>query len=650
MLGRFVFILVCFTSSFLSFSQDMDSLIRIWENKSNIAPKRLDAIQKAIDKSYVRTNPDSAYLYAVQQERLAKRIDNKRHIAQALYTQGQALRLQGKPKDALEKILRSQLCYESMKDSVGIGKTFQSLGQIHFTQKNYEKSFYYIEKSLEIREKLSNELDIASSLNSLAFMHDDVGNYDLALKIHLRCLDIRKRINDQQGISWSYNNIARVYFHQKRYNAAEEFYKKSIELKTAINDYTLGETKGNLGLMYLELGRFEDAIFHCEEGYKAAKEVNFSVAHQLNCDCLYKAYKEAGNSDEALLYYEELSELKDSLFSLENTRGFVMNEVQYEFKLKNAMDRAETKKKVALMREESRRHRAITNFLIVGFVFLILASVYIFRSLRKSKRQQKLIQNQVAILNQKNLEITDSIQYAKRIQNAILPPKKLVKQLLPDSFIFYQPKDVVSGDFYWMDRHQRNILFCAADCTGHGVPGAMVSVVCHNALNRSIQELNLTSPGEILNKTREIVIEQFEKSEDHINDGMDISLCSLDPNSLELRWAGANNPLWILRNNELIETKPNKQPIGKYFTKDDFTTHTFQLEKGDMIYLFSDGYADQFGGEKNKKFKRSAFRKLLLKVKDLSLDNQKQVIKNAFEEWKGDQEQVDDICIIGVRI
>jgi len=220
-------------------------------------------------------------------------------------------------------------------------------------------------------------------------------------------------------------------------------------------------------------------------------------------------------------------------------------------------------------------------------------------------------------------------------------------EYLPDSFILYKPKDIVAGDFYWMEHKDGKVLFAAADCTGHGVPGAMVSVVCNNGLNRSVREHGLTEPGKILDKTREIVIEEFERSEEEVKDGMDIALCSLQGNTLQ--YSGAHNPLWIIRNGEVLETKADKQPIGKFDKPNPYITHTYELQKGDSIYIFSDGYADQFGGEKGKKFKAANMKRLILSIQDKNMEEQRQLIDAAFEEWKGNLEQLDDVCLIGVK-
>lgn len=294
------------------------------------------------------------------------------------------------------------------------------------------------------------------------------------------------------------------------------------------------------------------------------------------------------------------------------------------------------------------------------------------------EKQRDIAEHQKDLIEEKNTEILDSINYAKRLQRAILPPFKMVTELLPESFIYYKPKDIVAGDFYWLettssfnsetDCHDQIILLAAADCTGHGVPGALVSVVCSNAMNRAVKEFKLFQPNLILDKVRDLVIETFEKSESEVKDGMDISLASLKTTLCkdtgvpitQLNWSGANNPIWIIRNgsNEIEEIKPDKQPIGKYENPLPFTSHTIDLYKGDTFYIFTDGFPDQFGGPKGKKFMYKAFKELLLELNHLPMNEQLDQIKATFHKWKNwstsegetlEYEQIDDVCIIGVR-
>lgn len=262
----------------------------------------------------------------------------------------------------------------------------------------------------------------------------------------------------------------------------------------------------------------------------------------------------------------------------------------------------------------------------------------------------KEVVKQKETIQEKNKEIVDSITYAKRIQEAFLPTTKLIQEFLPNSFILYQPKDIVSGDFYWLESNNEHVLFAAVDCTGHGVPGALVSIVGHNGLNRAVKEFGLTTPSLILDKLTELIEETFEKSENNLKDGMDIALCCLNKKTNQLQFAGANNPLYLVSDGELTEIKGDKQPIGSFTDRNPFTNHTLDLKKGDTIYIFSDGFADQFGGPKGKKYKYKQFRDLIVAIIDKSMPEQKSILENELSSWKGSLEQIDDICIIGVRI
>lgn len=262
--------------------------------------------------------------------------------------------------------------------------------------------------------------------------------------------------------------------------------------------------------------------------------------------------------------------------------------------------------------------------------------------------QKGQIEKQHDQLTETHKEIKDSIRYAKRIQAAILPQQKELDAQLNDYFVLYEPKDIVAGDFYWLEKKDNKVFFAVADCTGHGVPGAMVSVICNNALNRSVRELNLSDPGKILDACRNIVVQEFEKSDEEVRDGMDITLITIEGNNLQ--FAGANNSLWILRNNEHITLRADKQPIGKFEINLPYSTKDFELQKGDVLYLFSDGYADQFGGEKGKKLKLKALLELFLAINQRPMKDQKEELLQFFNDWRTGYEQVDDVCVVGVRI
>ncbi|MBI4945881.1 MAG: SpoIIE family protein phosphatase [Bacteroidetes bacterium] len=252
-------------------------------------------------------------------------------------------------------------------------------------------------------------------------------------------------------------------------------------------------------------------------------------------------------------------------------------------------------------------------------------------------------------------QVTDSIRYAKRIQDAILPPDSVVKKLLPDSLVLFKPKDIVSGDFYWFEEMNGKVLFAAVDCTGHGVPGAFMSIVGYNLLKQITSKNQETSPARILDELSKGVSETLHQrnyEESTAKDGMDITLCSFDQRTKELEFAAAFNPLFLVREGEIFEIKGNKFPIGIFLEKEakKFTNHRLQLEKGDVIYIFSDGYADQFGGVKGKKFMQSQFRNLLLDIHTKPMPEQKRLLDQTLERWRGNEDQVDDILVMGMRV
>jgi len=296
---------------------------------------------------------------------------------------------------------------------------------------------------------------------------------------------------------------------------------------------------------------------------------------------------------------------------------------------------------------------------LVAVIVIFLEVLFVFRPTRR------LIAEQEDALQQKIKDLTDSIIYAKKVQDTILPSPQKFSEHFPDSFVLYIPKDIVAGDFYLIEQMKEEtgdgavsdssdmLLFAVGDCTGHGVPGAMVSLICHNAMEKAIREKNMTNPAEILNKVNELVKQAFSRNDSEVLDGMDMSLCCLNRATHELSWAGANIPLWIVRTTdnqtEVIELKPDKQPIGQFITDKPFTGHTIRLQKNDCIYLFSDGYSDQFGGESGKKFRRKQLRDLLVHHNSKTLASTRQALYTALEAWKGKQEQVDDITVIGLR-
>jgi serine phosphatase RsbU (regulator of sigma subunit) len=342
----------------------------------------------------------------------------------------------------------------------------------------------------------------------------------------------------------------------------------------------------------------------------------------------------------------------DSIFNKEVLDNTIKQQLNYEFDKKTAILQEQQLRERQLALAEKKKQSIIIGFTISGIVILLIFLLLLNNRFKLTKKQKQIIEKQKQLVEEKNKEITDSINYAKRIQEAILPNKQKWNNLLSESFILYLPKDIVAGDFYWLEETEGYIYVAAADSTGHGVPGAMVSVVCSNALTKAVTEDKLKNTNEILNRTREIVIEKLSSDkEENIRDGMDVCLVRINKkNKKQIQYSGANRPLYIVQNGELKEITPDKQPIGQYEKSAPFAVQDIVLESAGMLYLSTDGYADQFGGDKQKKLTNKKFKELLIQVSDLPAVEQYSQLHEHYQHWKDNLEQVDDVTVIGLRL
>lgn len=577
-------------------------------------------------------------------------------LASALNSIGFIHNSQGEIPKALEYF------HKSMKISKKIGKKDEiasnliNIGYIYKNQGDTSKALEYYNKSLKVYEEIGSKEGVAYNLHNIGVIYSNRGDTPKAMDYYLKSLELREEVGDKRGIANSLHTLGILFNRKGETSKALEYLYKSLKISEDMGSKrNTANTLGSIAKVLLNTGQVTEAKKHATRAMKLAQELGFPENIRNVTGLLSEIYAKENKGMLALEMYQLHILMRDSINNDRNLKASTKQEAKYEYEKQKAIDDLKNEKLIAIEKQEKEKQQILTIATAGSLGLVVIFLIFVFNRLRVTKKQKLVIEEQKEIveiahheLEEKNQEIMDSITYAKRIQSAILPPDKVVKEYLQDSFILYKPKDIVAGDFYWMEQKNGKVLFAAADCTGHGVPGAMVSVVCNNALNRSVREHGLTDPGEILDKSREIVIQEFEKSDEEVKDGMDIALCSLEKNILQ--YAGAHNPLWIIRKGEVLETKANKQPIGKFDNKEPYTTHSFELQKGDSIYIFSDGYVDQFGGEKRKKFKVKAFRALLLSIQDKSMEEQKIIIDEVFDAWKGELEQIDDVCVIGVRI
>ncbi len=486
-----------------------------------------------------------------------------------------------------------------------------------------------------------------------------------AIDLYKISLECRLKLNDSAGVANNYNNIGSAYHEIYQINSKPEYIHKSIsnyELAIAIGE------KIELPEVYTFYANYAggySTLFDITKDKKHAQKAlkymmiafsesinNNDTYNQMNAsDGLAKTFSNLGKNDSAVKYYQIHIALKDTILSAENKQVAEDLAMKYETDLKETENNS--LKNEAVLREEVISKKSTTiNLMIIGSILLLGMIVLVFISRQKINKARQLTEKQKHIIEDKNKEIIDSINYAKRLQDAAIPSPEYFRSLLPDSFIYYNPKDIVAGDFYWIHqlKGKNKLLVAAADCTGHGVPGALVSIVCLNALNRCVEEFGLKEPAQILDKTTEIIQQSFRQEENDVKDGMDIGLALLDLEKNEGTFAGANNPLWILSNGTLNEIKGDSQPVGKQHKPKPFTQHAFKFKKDDLLVLFTDGYADQFGGANGKKLKSKAFKEQIAHYSTAKSSEVRQNIEEVFVKWKGSHEQVDDVLIIGIRL
>jgi len=527
----------------------------------------------------------------------------------------------------------------------------QQIGYIYQSQNDFEKSLNHYNKALTIFNELSDTTSIITMLNNIGKIYIETNNLYKSEEKFKTALSLAVKKNDKVGIAYSYKNIGLIKENSKQYQEALIYYKKSYEIFKSINyKKDVSKCLFLIGKINFKLDNISISKNQVEQSLRLAQEVGSPNDIQNTSKLLSDIYL---RTNQPKLAYQMLAlhlQMKDSVTNTNILKTSIQQKTKYDYEIKKARDEAKHQKEITIEQKAKEKQTLITYFAVGVIVLVLTFLIIVFNRLHVTRKQKNIIFNQKQVvekahelLEEKNKEITDNINYAKQIQHAILPTE-LIKSYLNNYFVIYKPKDIVSGDFYWVNKEQDTTMFAVADCTGHGVSGAMTSMLCNNALNTSVREYGLLDTGDILDKTRELIVKEFEKS--GTKDGMDISLCSLNGNTL--RYSGANNPLWIVRDNEIMEYKADKQPVGIFDTHKPFTTHTIELQKGDAIYLFTDGYVDQFGGEKGKKLKKSYLKEILLNIQDKPINKQKDIIINKFKEWIGDEEQVDDVCMMGL--
>jgi tetratricopeptide (TPR) repeat protein len=626
-----------------------DSAILIANQAIQSAEKANQLKYKAISlmvigiTNFYRGNYSKAMDFFSQALEINKETNNKSGEAACYDNMGGVYNYQSDYPKALEYYLKSQKILEGIGDQAGLGGNYNNLGVVYNALEQFDKSLEYHLKALKIKIKSGNKIAIANSYLNIGFAYQGQVNYPKALENYLNALKMSQEAGNKRGIGNSYAYVGGLYTVLADYPKALKYLFNALAIDKEIDDrQAIGSCYNAIGEIENKLNKSALAIQYLDSGLDVNKSIGDILQENDSYHELSTAYSNSGHFKEALDYFVKYKTLTDSIFTKDKIKQ--LGDIQTRFEV----DKKETEMKL-LAREEKKRQQLIIFSVAAMLVIVLVFFVFLYRRFKITQAQNIIIEKQKQLVETQRQEMIDSITYAKRLQQAILPPLMDIQRSFSHSFVLYIPKDIVAGDFYWMHKTDETLIIAVADCTGHGVPGALVSVVCSNALNRSVKEFGLLETGRILDKVSELVLETFEKSGEEIRDGMDISLLSINRKSNQLEWSGANNPLWIIKGSQLTEIKPDKQPIGKTENRKWFTTHVLDLVPGETIYLITDGYADQFGKAKKKLMKKK-FKEMLISIQDKSMPEQENFLRNHHLQWKGNMEQTDDITIIGIKL
>ena len=611
---------------------------------------------------YDQGNLEKAMEYNLKSLTIVEEIGDKIVMSASYNNIGIIYKKKGNLEKAVEYYAKSFKIDEEIGDKKGMGSSYNNIGMIYKGQGNYEKALEYIQKSLKIREEIGDNRGISTSYNNIGTIYFRQGNIEKAMEYYLKTLKIREELGDKKGISSSYNNIGNIYRKQGNLKMALEYFLKTLKIKEELVDKRgMGNSYNNIGVAYKDQGNYEKALDYLLKSKNIKQEINTIEDLDETSAALSKTYKKLGKYKQALEMHELYMETKDSIAKMDAEEELYKFEVDKEYELKKQADSIKHADEILIQQAEnlakeeqlkSEKQRRTGLLVIVGLVLVSLG--FVFVQLRKTRAQKVVIEGQHQKLNQSHQEITDSINYAKRIQDALMTSTVYMKDVIPESFIFFQPKDVVSGDFYWVHKSTKGpIYFTVADCTGHGVPGAFMSMIGTSLLNEFIIENNLEDTAEILTNMRKQIIKSLKQEgvEADNKDGMDMALCKYDPKNKTLQYSGAYNPLIHISNREINHIKADNQPVALHTGKKiPFTSHEIKVQKGDMLYIYSDGFADQFGGERGRKYMSGKFKKFLLSISEMTTEEQEYLVKVEFTNWMGENEQIDDVCVMGVRI
>lgn len=581
--------------------------------------------------------------------------------ANALNNIGIVHRSNGNTEKALEVFMEALADFENLGNKVGEANTLNNIGNIYYQQGKHDQALEFYSRSFGISEAIGDVHSMASKQGNMAGVYLVRGDKEKAINTAHRALELQEKIGDDQGQISTLNNIGAYYLEEKDYDLALGNFLKAERLEKSTGDrsYT-AITLTSIGQVYQQQGQHRKALEYLIRAMREAKGSGNSSALLSAYSALGETYAALGDYKQSYASEQARKQLADSLDRTVNARDLAQMQARFETERKQ--------REIEMLNKENEvnqlrmtKQRMVRNLILVMSFLILITLILIYARYRAKQRaneelegKNKEIEAQKVLVEEKNWAITSSIEYAKRIQDAIMPTIDQIREVLPQSFVYYRPKEIVSGDFYWFSHQHGQTYLAAVDCTGHGVPGAFMSMIGNDHLNQIVNVELVKRPDRILNRLHEEIQVTLKQkhgvSENH--DGMDVALCAIDQQERKLYFASANRYLYLIRNNEITELKGDHFNIGGVMHEDvrKYNLHEISLEPDDTIYMCSDGVSDQFGGENGKKYGYRRLRELLLEMHPLPMDTQRAFFEKGLLEWMGDNAQIDDFLMIGVRV
>ena len=631
-----------------------DSLEAMYRN-SNDARKLDILLQMAKVYSDSFSISNKANKYIKEGLALAQKLNNIKAVVDFQLLQSNAFINDRKFESALSNDFLTIEIAEEIDDETYAIRTLIDIGKCYSQLNQTELAVNYLNKAYRMAQKGDAKYLQIEILTSLGNSVSNKESKSEALRYYIEALQLSEKVNYTKNIAALNSNIADMFLAQRDYTKSMNYYNNALLISQSTHNLRdEAYFTSNIGALYLNLNQTDKAEEAQLKALTIAEGFNDKFLLANIYGQLAKTYEKMDKYVKAYNYQRKLLDIELKTYNEQNARQIAEVQTKYET-VRTEKELGDLKMQQINKDKNLQQYKIGLIALIITTILVVIILITLAAFSRQRKRLNFALQEKNKLIETQNKKITDSINYAKRIQDSILPEADEIQKILPQSFVLFQPKDIVSGDFFWLSQIDNRILIAVADCTGHGVPGAFMSMIGNTLLNEIINYNPYLLPSKILallnNRVAKALHQKYGTIQSQ-DDGMDISLCCIDYANSEIKFAGANHSIYLIHNNEVQEIRGDIYSIGGVFAKQEvsFTDKVISIEKGAMLYLFTDGYKDQFGGAERLKFKSSRFEKLLLEIYQLPLHQQKDMLDNAFKNWKGTLAQLDDVLVAGIKL